>query len=54
MPAQQYIDVINYTNNTNLFIQRALSPAKINSISVKDEERRAEVFLYPEEVSLAI
>ncbi len=48
------IDVINYTNNTNLFIQRALSPAKINSISVKDEERRAEVFLYPEEVSLAI
>lgn len=48
------IDVINYTNNTNLFIQRALSPAKINSISVKEEERRAEVFLYPEEVSLAI
>ncbi|BBD44603.1 MAG: transcription termination factor NusA [Petrimonas sp.] len=48
------IDVINYTNNTNLFIQRALSPAKINSISVKEEERRAEVFLYPDEVSLAI
>ncbi|MDO5522887.1 MAG: transcription termination factor NusA [Bacteroidia bacterium] len=48
------IDVINYTNNTNLFIQRALSPARVNSISVKDEERRAEVFLYPEEVSLAI
>lgn len=48
------IDVINYTNNTNLYIQRALSPAKINSISVKEEERRAEVFLYPEEVSLAI
>lgn len=48
------IDVINFTNNTNLFIQRALSPAKVNSISVKEEERRAEVFLYPEEVSLAI
>ncbi|MEA4905586.1 MAG: KH domain-containing protein, partial [Petrimonas sp.] len=38
----------------NLFIQRALSPAKINSISVKEDERRAEVFLYPDEVSLAI
>ncbi|MEA4948127.1 MAG: transcription termination factor NusA, partial [Petrimonas sp.] len=48
------IDVINYTNNINLFIQRALSPAKINSISVKEDERRAEVFLYPDEVSLAI
>lgn len=48
------IDVINYTNNTSLFIQRALSPAKINSISIKEKERRAEVFLYPEEVSLAI
>ena len=48
------IDVINYTNNTNLFIQRALSPARINSISVKEEEHRAEVYLYPEEVSLAI
>lgn len=48
------IDVINYTNNTNLLIQRVLSPARINSISVKEEERRAEVFLYPEEVSLAI
>lgn len=48
------IDVINYTANTNLYIQRALSPARINSISVNEEERRAEVFLYPEEVSLAI
>lgn len=48
------IDVINYTNNLNLYIQRALSPAKVNSISVNEEERRAEVFLYPEEVSLAI
>ncbi len=48
------IDVINFTNNTSLYIQRALSPAKINSITVKEEEGRAEVFLYPEEVSLAI
>ncbi len=48
------IDVINYTNNTSLYIQRSLSPAKINSITVKEEERRAEVFLNPEEVSLAI
>lgn len=48
------IDVINYTNNTSLYIQRALSPAKINSIAIREEEKRAEVFLYPEEVSLAI
>lgn len=48
------IDVINYTANTNLYIQRALSPAKINSIVVKEDEHRAEVFLNPEEVSLAI
>jgi len=48
------IDVINYTNNTTLYIQRALSPAKINSIVVKEDELRAEVFLPPEEVSLAI
>ena len=48
------IDVINYTANTSLFIQRALSPARINSISIKEEENRAEVFLNPEEVSLAI
>ncbi len=48
------IDVINFTNNTSLFIQRALSPAKISSIRVYEEERRAEVFLKPEEVSLAI
>ncbi|MDD4631373.1 MAG: KH domain-containing protein, partial [Proteiniphilum sp.] len=46
--------VINFTNNTSLFIQRALSPARINSITVKEEEHRAEVFLNPEEVSLAI
>ena len=48
------IDVINYTNNTTLYIQRALSPARINSITMREEERRAEVFLNPEEVSLAI
>jgi N utilization substance protein A len=48
------IDVINYTANTSLFIQRALSPAKISSIRVDEEERKAEVFLRPDEVSLAI
>lgn len=48
------IDVINYTSNTSLYIQRALSPAKISSIRVDEEEHKAEVFLRPEEVSLAI
>ncbi len=48
------IDVINYTSNVTLFIQRALSPAKISSIRVNEEERKAEVYLRPEEVSLAI
>ncbi|MCI9607567.1 MAG: transcription termination/antitermination protein NusA [Muribaculaceae bacterium] len=48
------IDVINYTSNPGLFIQRALSPAKISSIRVDEEEKKAEVFLRPEEVSLAI
>src|SRR6056297_4311461 len=48
------IDVINYTTNTQLFIQRALSPAKINSIKINAEEKSAEVYLEPEEVSLAI
>ena len=48
------IDVINYTSNLSLFIQRALSPAKISSIRVKEEEKKAEVYLRPEEVSLAI
>ena len=48
------IDVINYTSNTALYIQRALSPAKISSIHVNEEERKAEVYLRPEEVSLAI
>ena len=48
------IDVINYTTNPSLFIQRALSPAKISSISLDEENKKAEVFLRPEEVSLAI
>ena len=48
------IDVINWTANTKLFIQRALSPAKISSINIDDENHKAEVFLKPEEVSLAI
>jgi N utilization substance protein A len=48
------IDVINYTTNLQLFIQRALSPAKISSIRLNEDDKRAEVFLKPEEVSLAI
>lgn len=48
------IDVINYTTNPQLFIQRALSPAKVSSIRLNAEEKKAEVFLRPEEVSLAI
>ncbi len=48
------IDVINYTSNASLFIQRALSPAKISSIRVNEEEHKAEVYLRPEEVSQAI
>ena len=48
------IDVINYTNNTNLFISRALSPAKITSIRLNEAEKKAEVYLKPEEVSQAI
>lgn len=48
------IDVINWTANSKLFIQRALSPARVNSININEEERRAEVYLQPEEVSLAI
>lgn len=48
------IDVINYTSNTKLFIQRALSPAKVNSINIDEENMKAEVYLQPEEVSLAI
>ena len=48
------IDVISYTANPQLFIQRALSPAKISSIRIDETEKKAEVFLRPEEVSLAI
>ena len=48
------IDVINYTANPTLFIQRALSPAKISSIRIDEEEKKAEVFLKPDQVSLAI
>ena len=48
------IDVINYTSNIQLFIQRALSPAKISSIVLHEDEHKAEVYLRPEEVSLAI
>ena len=48
------IDVINYTANVSLFIQRAISPAKISSIRVNEDEHKAEVYLRPEEVSLAI
>ena len=48
------IDVINFSNNTQLFIQRALSPAKVSSITLDVENHKAEVYLQPEEVSLAI
>ena len=48
------IDVINYTSNTSLFIQRALNPAQVSSITLNEEEHKAEVYLRPEEVSLAI
>ncbi|MGV3613618.1 MAG: transcription termination factor NusA [Fluviicola sp.] len=48
------IDVINFTNNPKLFIQRALSPAKITNIEIDEEEKRASVFLKPDQVSLAI
>lgn len=48
------IDVINYTTNLSLYIQRALSPAKITSIKIDEENKRASVFLKPDQVSLAI
>jgi N utilization substance protein A len=48
------IDVINYTTNTSLFITRALSPAKVSSITIDEDNNRAEVFLKPDQVSLAI
>ena len=48
------IDVINFSDNDAIFIQRALSPAKITSIQLRNEEKRAEVYLKPDQVSLAI
>jgi N utilization substance protein A len=48
------IDVINYTNNLQLFITRALSPARVTSLKLNEETKRAEVILKPEEVSKAI
>lgn len=48
------IDVINYTSNVSLFIQRALSPAKITSIKLNEEKNTAQVYLKPDQVSLAI
>ena len=48
------IDVINYTSNAQLFIQRALNPAKINKIQIDEEQHNAEVYLNAEEVSMAI
>jgi N utilization substance protein A len=48
------IDVINYTNNTELYIARALSPAKVSHINIDEENKRAAVYLDPDQVSLAI
>ncbi len=48
------IDIINFTNNTTLYIQRALTPAKVSSIDLDDESQRAAVYLKPDQVSLAI
>lgn len=48
------IDVINYTTNTSLYIQRALSPAKLTSIEIDEENKRADVYMKPDQVSLAI
>ncbi len=48
------IDVINFTNNTKLFIQRALAPAHVSSIVLNEEDKKAEVYLQPDQVSLAI
>jgi len=51
---QENIDVINYTNNTNLYIQRSLTPARVSNIELDMETRRAKVYLEPDQVSLAI
>jgi len=51
---QENIDVIPYTNNTNLYIQRSLTPARVSNIDLDMESRRAKVYLEPDQVSLAI
>jgi N utilization substance protein A len=48
------IDVVNYTANTSLMIQRSLNPAKVSTITIDEERKTASVYLKPEEVSLAI
>jgi N utilization substance protein A len=48
------IDVINFTSNPSLFIQRSLSPAKISSILIDEANKRADVYMKPDQVSLAI
>jgi N utilization substance protein A len=48
------IDVINYTDNIQLFISRSLSPAKVSSIQLNDEDKKADVYLHPDQVSMAI
>ncbi|MCZ2102531.1 MAG: transcription termination factor NusA [Chitinophagales bacterium] len=48
------IDIVNYTNNTSLYIQRALTPAKVTSITIDEGNQRAAVYLSPDQVSLAI
>ena len=48
------IDVINFTDNFQLYITRALNPAKISSIQLDDENKKADVYLDPDQVSLAI
>lgn len=48
------IDIVNFTNNTSLFIQRSLTPAKVNTIDLDEEAKRASVYLEPDQVSLAI
>ena len=48
------LDVVNYTDNAKLFIQRALAPAAITSVNIDDENKKAEVFLKPDQVSKAI
>ncbi len=48
------IDIINYTNNINLLLQRSLTPAKIEGIALDDVKKRASVYLKPDQVSLAI